>query len=182
MAIVEIFTGLRKPATGISSGMASHTDNKRRRTEEEEEEGEEEEDGAEPPATPQTVLKLPEGMRSAFGGRKYCSEDELTKEAMLQYLKAKGDIKEVRLVEVTVQTMTGQSFGVTLEAGAGAQVHVLKSEIKEAEGIPVHRQDLFVLSAAKKGKGKAGGQGSEEPLAGDWRVSRFTRKEFVDAL
>ena len=65
--------------------MASRgTNNKRRRTEEEEEEGEEE-DRAEPPATPQTVLKLPEGMRPAFGGRKYCSEDELTKEAMLQY-------------------------------------------------------------------------------------------------
>ena len=141
--------------------------NKRRRTEEEEEA---DEDGAEPPATPQTVLKLPEGMRSAFGGRKYCSEDELTKEAMLQYLKAKGDIKEVSLVEVTVQTMTGQSFGVTLEAGAGAQVHVLKSEIREAEGIPVHRQDLFVLSVAKKGKGKAGGQGSEEPLAEDFEI------------
>jgi len=63
----------------------------------------------------------------------------------------------VNLVEVTVQTMTGQSFGVSLEAGAGAQVRVLKSEIREAEGIPVHRQDLFVLSVAKKGKGKAGG-------------------------
>ena len=142
--------------------MASRgTNNKRRRTEKEEEE---------PPATPQAVLKLPEEMRSAFGGRKYCSEEELTKEAMLQYLKAKGDIKEVSLVEVTVQTMTGQSFGVALEAGAGAQVHVLKSEIKEAEGIPVHRQDLFVLSVDTKGKGKAGGQGSEEPLAEDFVI------------
>ena len=131
----------------------------------EDSEEEEDEDGA-----PPVVFTLPEGMRSAFGGRKYCSEDELTKEAMLQYLKAKGDIKEVRLVEVTVQTMTGQSFGVSLEAGAGAQVHVLKSEIKEAEGIPVHRQDLFVLSVVKKGKGKAGGQGSEEPLAEDFVI------------
>ena len=49
-------------------------------------------------------------------------------------------------------------------------MNVLKSEIKEAEGIPVHRQDLFVLSAATKGKGKAGGQGSEEPLAEDFEI------------
>ena len=105
-----------------------------------------------------------------MGGRKYCKEEELTREVMLQYLKAKGEIKEVSLVDVTVQTMTGHSFGRVLEAGAGAQVHVLKSEIREAEGIPVHRQDLFVLSAAKKGKGKAGGQGSEEPLAEDFMI------------
>jgi len=139
--------------------------NKRRRLEEE---AEDEEDG--PPTSPKTVLKLPEGMRSALGGRKYCSEDELTREVMLQYLKSKGDIKEVRLVEVTVQTMTGHSFGVALEAGAGAQVHVLKSEIKEAQGFPVERQDLFVLSADTKSKGKAGGQGSAEPLAEDFVI------------
>ena len=59
---------------------------------------------------------------------------------------------------------------MSLEAGAGAQVHVLKSEIREAEGIPVHRQDLFVLSVDTKGKGKAGGQGSAEPLAEDFVI------------
>ena len=100
-----------------------------------------------------------------MGGRKYCKEEELTREVMLQYLKAKGDIKEVRLVDVSVQ-MTGHSFDIVLEAGAGAQVHVLKDEINEAEGIPVQRQDLFVLSI----KGGKGGQGSGEPLAEDFVI------------
>ena len=99
-----------------------------------------------------------------MGGCKYCKEEELTREVMLQYLKAKQEIKEVSLVDVTVQTMTGHSFGIVLEAGAGAQVHVLKDEINEAEGIPVQRQDLFVLSM----EGRKGGQESEVPLAEDF--------------
>ena len=53
-----------------------------------------------------------------------------------------------------------------LEAGAGAQVHVLKDEIKEAEGIPVQQQDLFVLSI----EGKEVRQGSEVPLAEDFVI------------
>ena len=133
--------------------------NKRRRTEEEEDE-------QDPPAAPHLIVKLPEGMRAAMGGRKYCKEEELTREVMLQYLKAKEEIKEVSLVDVTVQTMTGHSFGIVLEAGAGAQVHVLKDEIKQAEGIPVKRQDLFVLSV----EGEQVRQGSEVPLADDFVI------------
>ena len=134
--------------------------NKRRRTEEEEDE-------QDPPPAPHIIVKLPEEMRAAMGGRKYCKEEELTREVMLQYLKAKGEIKEVEgLVDVTVQTMTGHSFGIVLEAGAGAQVHVLKDEIKQAEGIPVKRQDLLMLSI----EGGKGGQGSGEPLAGDFVI------------
>ena len=133
--------------------------NKRRRTEEEEDE-------QDPPPAPHIIVKLPEEMRAAMGGRKYCKEEELTREVMLQYLKAKEEIKEVSLVDVTVQTMTGHSFGIVLEAGAGAQVHVLKDEIKQAEGIPVQRQDLLMLSI----EGGKGGQDSGEPLAEDFVI------------
>ena len=81
-----------------------------------------------------------------MGGRKYCAQDELTREVLLQYLKGKGEIREVAgLVGVTVQTMTGRSFGVVLESGASATVGQLKAEIEEVEGTLVHRQDLFVL-------------------------------------
>ena len=73
--------------------------NKRKRTEEEVENEQEEE---EPPTAPQKMVKLPEGMRAAMGGRKYCNEEELTREVMLQYLKAKEEIKEVSLVDVAV--------------------------------------------------------------------------------
>ena len=139
------------------------TNNKRQRVDEENEGAETEEADT----APRQLVKLPEEMRAAMGGRKYCKEEELTREVMLQYLKAKGEIKEVEgLVDVTVQTMTGHSFGIVLEAGAGAQVHVLKDEIAEAEGIPVQRQDLLMLSI----EGGKGGQGSGEPLAEDFVI------------
>ena len=53
--------------------------------------------------------------------------------------KSQGEIKEVKgLVEVTVQTMAGASFGVMLEEGGGSNSNVgaLKAEIEEAEGAP----------------------------------------------
>ena len=64
---------------------------KRQRTEENEEE-----------ETPNVALN--DGLRALMGGRKFCPQEELTREVLLQYLKVKGDIREVNLVEVTVQT------------------------------------------------------------------------------
>ena len=92
------------------------TNNKRRRVDEENE-GVETEEAAD--IAPRQLVKLPEGMRAAMGGRKFCAQDELTREVLLQYLKGKGEIKDVAgLVDVTVQTMTGRSFDVILESGA----------------------------------------------------------------
>ena len=80
-------------------------------------------------------VALPDGLRALMGGRKFCPQEELTREVLLQYLKAKGDIREVDgLLDITVQTMTGKSFDVVLESGVSAQVCLLKSEIGEAEG------------------------------------------------
>ena len=89
---------------------------------------------------------------------------------LLQYLKAKGDIREVDgLLDVTVQTMTGKSFDVVLESGSRAQIGLLKSEIEEAEGTPACRQDLFVL---RKGEAAAKeDEGSVIPLADDFLIS-----------
>ena len=45
-----------------------------------------------------------EGLRKLMGGIKLCREEELTKTALLEFLKLQGAIKEVQgLVEVTVQ-------------------------------------------------------------------------------
>ena len=66
---------------------------------------------------------------------------------LLEFLKSQGAIKEAKgLVEVTVQTMAGASFGVMLEEGGGSNsnIRALKAEIKEAEGAPRHRQELFM--------------------------------------
>jgi hypothetical protein len=75
-------------------------------------------------------------------------------------------IKEVKgLVEVTVQTMAGASFGVMLEEGGGSNssVRALKAEIEEAEGASRHRQELFMLV-------EGADEGSEEPLSDDFEI------------
>ena len=69
-----------------------------------------------------------------MGGRKFCPQEELTREVLLQYLKGKGDIREVDgLLDITVQTMTGKSFDVVLESGSSAQIGLLKSEMHSGE-------------------------------------------------
>ena len=103
-------------------------------------------------------IALPDGLRALMGGRKFCPQEELTRGVLFQYLKGKGEFREVTgLVDVTVQTMTGRSFDVVLESGVRATVRQLKAEIEEVEGTLVHRQDLFVLCAEAE-------KGSEVPL------------------
>ena len=134
----------------------SRSTSKRRRTEENGEEG-----GAQ-------HVALPDGLRALMGGRKFCPQEELTREVLLQYLKSKGDIREVDgLLDITVQTMTGKSFDVVLESGSTARIGLLKSEIEEAEGTPACRQDLFVLREGEAAKE----EGSAVPLADDFVIS-----------
>ena len=97
-------------------------------------------------------VKLGEGLRSLMAGRIRCGEEEL-----VPLLLAQKRIKVVQTFKVTVQTLTGRSFDVVLEAGASATVGQLKAEIEEVEGTLVHRQDLFVLCAEAE-------KGSEVPL------------------
>ena len=112
------------------------------------------------------VKIVDEGLRKLMGGVKLCREEELTRAVMLEILKSQGSIEEVGgLVEVTVQTMAGASFGVALEEGGGSKsnVRALKVEIKEAQGTPSHLQKLFMLGEDAEG-------GSEEPLSDDFEI------------
>ena len=60
----------------------------------------------------------------------------MTRAVLLEFLTSQGAIKQVKgLVEVTVQTMAGASFGVSLEEeGGSSNVGALKAEIEEADG------------------------------------------------
>ena len=114
-------------------------------------------------------VALPDGLRALMGGRKFCPLEELTREVLLKYLKAKGDIREVEgLLDITVQTMTGKSFDVVLESGSSAQISLLKSEIEEVEGTPACRQDLLVL---RQGEAAAAEEGNAVPLADGFVIS-----------
>ena len=101
-----------------------------------------------------------------MGGVTLCREEELTRTVLLEFLKSQGAIEEVKgLLEVTVQTMAGASFGVMLEEGGGSNsnVRALKAEIEEAEGAPRYRQELFMLVEGVE-------DGSEEPLSEDFEI------------
>ena len=115
-------------------------------------------------------VALPDGLRVLMGGRKFCPQEELTREVLLQYLKAKGDIREVEgLLDITVQTMTGKSFDVVLESGSSALIGLLKSEIEEVEGTPACRQDLLVLREGAAAVAEE--EGSAVPLTDDFVIS-----------
>ena len=126
--------------------------NKRRSVDEKNNEGAENDQGEEHAPNLQRIVQLGPGLRASMGGRMRCGEEEL-----IPLLLAKKKIKVVHTFQVTVQTMTGRSFGVILESGASATVGQLKAEIEEVEGTLVHRQDLFVLCAEAE-------KGSEVPL------------------
>ena len=101
-----------------------------------------------------------------MGGVKLCRKEELTRDVLLECLKSQGTIKEVKgLVEVTVQTMAGASFGEMLEEGGGSNsnVRALKAEIQEAEGAARDWQELFMLVEGAE-------DGSEEPLSDGFEI------------
>jgi hypothetical protein len=125
-------------------------------------EGEERGD-IQPHAADASMVRLCDALRTGMGGRKYCSLKEVSRQVLLDYLIAKGDIAEVDLLEVTVQTLSGTSFEVTLEVGGN--VRALKAEIETAEGTPWYRQELFELVEDAE-------DACEEPLADDWVVEK----------
>ena len=99
-------------------------------------------------------------------GVKLCREEELTRAVLLEFLKSQGTIEEVKgLVEVTVQTMAGTSFGLMLEEGGGSNsnVRALKAEIEEVEGASRDRQELCMLVEGAE-------DGSEEPLSDGFEI------------
>ena len=79
--------------------------------------------------------------------------------------ESQGETDELKgLIEVTVHTMAGSSFGVMLEGGgSNSNVHALKAEIKKAEGAPSLQQELFMLVEGVE-------DGSEEPLLDDLEI------------
>ena len=98
-------------------------------------------------------VRLCEGLRAAMGGRRFCREDELTRDVLLSYLKAEGQVTEVELMKVLVQATDGTQLELTVERGG--DVRELKADIERVRGMPQHRQDLFILDDKSEGGGGA---------------------------
>ena len=123
------------------------------------------------------VMIVGEELRKLMGGFKLCREEELTRTVLLEFLKSQQrDIKEVKgLVEVTVQTMAGVSFGVTLGEGgrSNSNVCALKAEIEEAEGTLRHTDRSFScwLRARRRGAKSLCRMISRSRLRVHWRCA-----------
>ncbi len=125
----------------ILKNMSSHS--KRRRTDED---STDEDSGDVDSGT----VRLSEGLRAMMGGNKYCKEGELTRSLMLSYLKAKGEIKQVTLFRVNIETMGGTSFSVPLAEDRN-RVKDLRNAIEDQEGTAGWSQQLFLLGKRVEG-------------------------------
>jgi hypothetical protein len=107
LSLILLISTIRRKAEGMnSSGEGSGSNKRQRLAEEKEEQG----DTAD--------AKLSQELREMMGGRTHVStvykEEELTRTVLLEWAKKQkqGDVKEVNLISITVQTMGGTYHAV----------------------------------------------------------------------
>ena len=108
-------------------------------------------------------MRLSEGLRALFGGRKYVKESEISRAHLMRYLCGKGEITEVRLVHVSIQPFGGDSFPIVLDEQQNSVSH-LKRAIQEQQGTPIFSQQLFLL-------GKSADDARGEPLGEEENIT-----------
>ena len=113
---------------------------------------------------PDTVdVKLSQELRELMGGRTYVKEEELTRAVLLEWAKRQGDVKEVNLISITVQTMGGTELEVKMDDTANS-VSCLKQRIQDGHGISTFSQQLFLVSKSSD-KAEAGVEAKQEAMA-----------------
>lgn len=98
-------------------------------------------------------VRLSDELGVLMGGRKYCQHSELTREVLIDFMKSKGDVSNVNVIEISIQTLSGCHFSVAIDSEHN-QVTFLKRQIEKAEGTPACRQQLFKLSNSQNGEGQ----------------------------
>ena len=90
-----------------------------------------------------TQLKLlSPALQQAMNGREYCTEAQLTPKVMLNRLLALKEIAVVEAADISVQTLSGGTFTVTMDRSDN-EVHVLKALIESKQGASRLKQDVF---------------------------------------
>ena len=92
-----------------------------------------------------TQLKLlSPALQQAMNGREYCTEAQLTPKVMLDRLLALNEIVVVEAAGISVQTLSGGTFTVTMDR-TDNEVHVLKALIESKQGASRLKQDLYLI-------------------------------------
>ena len=101
-----------------------------------------------PPQTIATAthVRLSGRLRELVGS-KYTKLESVGKEVLVRYLKERGDIVEVELMKVHVESFGGAGVDVTLERG-GSKVLDLKKALEEVRGTSRFDQQLFLVGEA----------------------------------
>ena len=102
-----------------------------------------------------TYMRLSSEMQKKLGGRIYCTEDEISKSALIARLLELGELTLVKSVfNVNVQKMCGQAFDVQMGSDDN-KVLSLKHKIKKLEGTNGDCQDLVLIDEAAGAAGKS---------------------------
>ena len=117
-------------------------------------------DGPPQPTATATHVRLSGRLRELVG-TKYTKLKSVGKEVLVRYLKERGDIVEVELVKVHVESFGGAGVEVTLEKGS-SKVLDLKKALEEVRGTSRFDQQLFLV-----GKAGSGEKSSAAPLSED---------------
>ena len=84
-----------------------------------------------------------------MNGREYCTEAQLTPKVMLDRLLALKEIAVVEAADISVQTLSGGTFTVTMDRSDN-EVHVLKALIESKQGASRLKQDLYLIEQKDK--------------------------------
>ena len=99
-----------------------------------------------------TQLKLlSPALQQAMNGRGYCTEAQLTPKVMLDRLLALKEIAVVEAADISVQTLSGGTFTVTMDRSDN-EVHVLKALIESKQGASRLKQDLYLIEQQQEQK------------------------------
>ena len=99
-----------------------------------------------------TQLKLlSPALQQAMNGREYCTEAQLTPKVMLDRLLALKEIAVVEAADISVQTLSGGTFTVTMDRSDN-EVHVLKALIESKQGASRLKQDLYLIEQKEQNK------------------------------
>ena len=79
-----------------------------------------------------------------MNGREYCTEAQLTPKVMMDRLLALKEIAVVEAADISVQTLSGGTFTVTMDRSDN-KVHVLKALIESKQGASRLNQDLYLI-------------------------------------
>ena len=110
-------------------------------------------------------LKLSKKLQ-ALSGLRYCTASDLSKAVLIARLKALGELQDVETVDIQVETLSADSFRVTLETKKAA-VGKLKKGIEHKYGARDYLQDIYRLSGSRKADGSLAG----EPLKDKAKLS-----------